>query len=335
VKDLLRQIVAGRDLSRDDSRRAFEQIMSGQEQPALVAGLLAALAVKGETVDEIVGAALAMRERVTPVRCDPEAVDTCGTGGDGISAFNVSTTAAIIAAAAGVTVAKHGNRTNTRVSGSAEVLEALGVNVEADVPTVERCLQKARIGFLYARALHPAMRHAAPVRAALGIGTVFNLLGPLVNPAGVQRQVLGVARAEWTEKLAAVSAELGSRKVWVVHGSNGLCDLTVTGPTKVTELDGGVIRTFEVSPQQYGLSPGRLEDLRVASVAQSAEVVRAILAGDPGPCRNHALLNAGAAILVSGRVASLHDGVALAASTLDSGAAVATLESLIECSHGR
>lgn len=335
MKEFLEQIIAGRHLSREAARSAFELIASGQVGQPLVAALLVALALKGETVDEIVGAAQAMRERVTPVRCHPEAVDTCGTGGDGISTFNVSTTAAIIAAAAGVTVAKHGNRTHTRVSGSAEVLESLGVNIEADVPTVERCLEGARIGFLFAPALHPAMKHAAPVRAALGIRTVFNLLGPLVNPAGVRRQVLGVPQAKWTEVLASVLSRLGARRAWVVHGSDGLCDLTISGPTRVTELVEGGIRTFEVTPESCGLPGGDLGDLRVCSVADSAEAVRRILAGERGPRRDHALLNAGAAILVGGRAESLGQGVALAGTAVDSGAAAATLKLLVERSHGR
>ncbi len=335
MKQFIEQLVAGRDLSGDQTYSAFEQIMAGRVDPAEMAGLLVALAAKGETVDEIVGAARAMRERVTPVRCDPDAVDTCGTGGDGISTFNVSTTAAIIAAAAGVTVAKHGNRTNTRVCGSAEVLEALGVHIDAEVATVERCLREVKLGFLYARALHPAMKWAAPVRAALGIRTVFNMLGPLVNPAGVRRQVLGVARPEWTQMLAAALGELGARRAWVVHGRDGLCDLTVTGPTRVTELNEGATRTFEVTPEQCGLSRSTLDELRVESVRESADLVRRILGGEPGPQRNHALLNAGAAVLVGGRAQDLAEGVKRAGEAVDSGAAAATLASLIERSHGR
>jgi len=335
VKEFLEQIVAGGSLSREDTRLAFERIMSGQMDLPVMAGLLVALAVKGETVDEIVGAAQAMRERVTPVRCDPDTVDTCGTGGDGISTFNVSTAAAIVAAAAGVPVAKHGNRTHTRASGSAEALEALGVNIEADVPSVERCLQDAKIGFLYARALHPAMRHAAPVRTALGIRTLFNLVGPLVNPAGVRRQVVGVSRPSWIDTIATALRELGAVKAWVVHGCDGLCDLTITGPSHVAELDGGVIRTFEMIPERCGLSRASLDSLRVGSAAESAEALRHILAGEAGPRRDHALLNAGAAILVGGRAESLRDGVRLAAEAVDRGAAAATLDLLIERSHGR
>ncbi len=335
VKQLLKQVVAGQHLSRDQAAAAFEEIMSGTADSVATAGLLAAMATKGETVDEIVGAAQAMRQRMRRVQCDPEAVDTCGTGGDGISTFNVSTTAAIIAAAAGVTVAKHGNCTNTRASGSAEVLEALGVNLDADVATVERCLRETKVGFLYARALHPAMKHAAPLRSALGIRTIFNLLGPLSNPAAVRRQVLGVPRPQLTELLAGVLRELGASQAWVVHGSDGLCDLTITGDTRVSELRGGEIRTLEVAPEDCGLTRAKLDDIRADSAAASAEAVRGILAGDRGPRRDHALLNAGAAVLVAGRANDLRDGVDQAAQAVDSGKAAATLAALVEISQGR
>ena len=335
MRAFLQQIVGGRSLGRDDARRVFEQIMTGTVEPPVIAALLSALATKGETIDEIAGAALAMRQHLTPVRCRADAVDTCGTGGDGINTFNVSTTAAIIAAAAGVTVAKHGNRSHTRVSGSAEVLQALGVNIDADVPTVERCLDQVRIGFLFAPALHPAMRYAGPIREVLGIRTIFNLLGPLVNPAGVRRQVIGVRRPELTEALAAVSGELGSHHVWVVHGLDGLCDLTVTGATRVTELLDGSTRTFTVTPEDCGLARATLADLAVDSAAASAGAVRDILAGQPGPRRDHALLNAGAALLVGGTVSDLAEGVARAGEAVDSGAAARTLAALIQQSHGR
>ena len=335
MKALLDQVVRGGHLSRDDATRAFEDIISGGAEPLLVAALLAALATRGETVDEIAGATRALRRHMTPLRCPADAVDTCGTGGDGISTFNVSTAAAIIAAGAGVPVAKHGNRTSSRASGSAEVLEALGVCITADVATVERCIAEAKVGFLYARSLHPAMKHAAPIRAALGIRTIFNLLGPLANPGGVTRQVLGVAQARWQEPLARVLRELGARHVWVVHGEDGLCDLTVTGRTRVVELRDGAHRSFTVHPQECGLTPGSLDDLRVESPSASARAIRSVLQGEAGPHRDHALLNAGAAILVGGRADTLGDGVALAARAVDSGAAAAALDTLVERSHGR
>lgn len=333
MQEFIGQLVAGRDLSRSEAQRAFREMASGGADAPMVAALLTALAVKGETVEEIVGAALAMRRQATPVRCPPEAIDTCGTGGDGISTFNVSTTAAIIAAAAGATVAKHGNRSTTRVSGSAEVLQALGVNIDADVATVERCLAEVRLGFLFAPALHPAMRYVAPVRRALGIRTVFNLLGPLVNPGGVRRQVVGVPAPELTEKLARVLKELGSRQAWVVHGSDGLGDLTITGETRVTELADGDIRTFTVSPEECNLPRGSLDDLRVGSVAASAEAVRGVLTGETGTRRDHALLNAAAALVVAGLSGDLPEGIARAAEAIDSGASARTLEGLIERSQ--
>lgn len=328
MKQVLADLIAGRDLTRDESRRAFERIMTEAMDDAVIGAFLGALAVKRAAVEEIVGAAEAMRQVGTKVRCDADCIDTCGTGGDGISTFNVSTTAAVIAAAGGAVVAKHGSRTNTRASGSAEVLRALGVNIEADVGTVERCLVRVGVGFLYAPLLHPAMKRVAHIRKALGLSTVFNILGPLTNPAGARRQVLGVYRPDLTETVAAVLRELGAVRAWVVHGSDGLCDLTIAGRTRVTELDDGAVRTFEVEPADAGLSRGRLEDLMVASPDASAAAVRAILDGQPGPRRDHALMNAGAALVVAGRAADLRDGVRQAAEVVDSGAAAAKLREL-------
>ncbi len=333
MRGILEQLVAGCDLSRADSRRAFEFIMTGQVPESMIGAFLAALATKGETVDEIVGAAQAMREVCTPVRCNRDCIDTCGTGGDGISTFNVSTTAALIAAAAGAVVAKHGNRTNTRVCGSAEVMAALGVNIEADVPTVERCLDRVGIGFLYARKLHPAMKYAAPVRLAMGIRTVFNVLGPLTNPAGARRQVMGVPRPDQTESLARVLGELGAVHAWVVHGLDGLCDMTITGETQVSEWKNGAVRTFRVRPENVGLAQAARSMLLVDSPAASAEAVRAILNGESGPRRDHAALNAAAALVVAGVASDLSDGVDRARAALDSGAAAATLDRLIEESN--
>jgi anthranilate phosphoribosyltransferase len=274
-----------------------------------------------------------MREVCTPVRCNRDCIDTCGTGGDGISTFNVSTTAALIAAATGVVVAKHGNRTNTRVCGSAEVMAALGVNIEADVPTVERCLDRVGIGFLYARKLHPAMKYAAPVRLAMGIRTVFNVLGPLTNPAGARRQVMGVSRLDQTESLARVLGELGAVHAWVVHGLDGLCDMTITGETQVSEWKNGAVRTFRVRPENVGLAQAARSMLLVDSPAASAEAVRAILNGESGPRRDHAAINAAAALVVAGVASDLSDGVDRARAALDSGAAAATLDRLIEESN--
>lgn len=333
IRLLLESVIRGGHLSGEQASSAFEAIMSGLADPMVVSAFVAALATKGETIDEIAGASQAMRARVVPVRCPQGAIDTCGTGGDGVNTFNVSTTAALIAAAAGAVVAKHGNRSHTRVSGSVEVLEQLGVNTEASVATVERCLAEIGIGFLHARMLHPAMKHAAPIRAALGIRTIFNLLGPLANPAMVRRQIVGVPQPALTDKIAAVFRILGVDRVWVVHGSGGLCDLSISGPTRVIEVAGDQVRTFDVEPGRYGLAKAELSALAVGSADQSAQVVRHILDGEKGPCRDHALLNAGAALVVAGAAGDLGEGIDLAGQAVDSGAARQRLQQLARLSN--
>lgn len=323
-------VQTGHHLTREQTREVFDRIMSGQVPVESIAELLKALAAKGETVEEITGAADVMNAKVTRVRCDADCIDTCGTGGDGISTFNVSTAAAIIAAAAGATVAKHGNRTNTRVSGSAEAISELGVNINACVPVLEQCLRECGIAFLYAPNLHPAMKHAAPARQALKIRTIFNLLGPLTNPAGAKRQLLGTSKPQLTETLAQVLAARGATFAWVVNAHNGLCDLSITGPTRVTEVRAGSMRTFEVHPGDIGLETAPLETLIVDSPAASAAAILAILAGqDQGPRRRHALLNAGAALVVAGLAVDLGSGLAAAAQAVDSGRARETLARLV------
>ncbi|MFQ5412861.1 MAG: anthranilate phosphoribosyltransferase [Phycisphaerae bacterium] len=323
---MLATVVAGRDLTRAEARRTFERILSGAWRADVIGALLSALATKGECVEEVVGAAEAMRANATRIRCDTDAIDTCGTGGDGISTFNVSTTAAIIAAAAGATVAKHGNRSATRASGSTEVLARLGIDTDAPPETVARCLATARIGYLNAQRLHPAMRHAAPVRVALRTRTIFNVLGPLTNPAGARRQVVGVPREPLMEIVASALVELGVIHAWVVHGGDGLCDLTVTAETTVVEIRGDRVARFVVTPESVGLSRGRLADLLIDSPERSAAMVLRVLGGDAGAPRDHALLNAGAALVVAGIADDLGDGVRRAAEAIDSGAAVATLQ---------
>lgn len=322
---ILERITTGQDLSRDQSRWLFNEIMTGELPESVIGALLGALLTKGESVDELIGAAEAMRENAVGIRCDADCIDICGTGGDGISTFNVSTTAAIIAAAAGATVAKHGNGSTKRVSGSTEVLTSLGIDVEADPPTVERCLSEVRIGYLNARKLHPAMRHAAPVRQALPVRTIFNLLGPLSSPAGVRRQVLGVSRPELLDLIANALSGLGTEHAWVVHAADGLCDLTITGPTTVLEVRDGTHRRFEVVPEEFGLERVSLDALRVDSPGASAEKVLSILRGEPGPPRDHALLNAGAALVVAGLADELDDGLWQAARAVNEGAAMDTL----------
>lgn len=313
---------------RSQAKWVFDRMMSGEVEEAMFGDLLTALVDKGESVDELVGAAEAMRAKVIRIRCDAECIDTCGTGGDGISTYNVSTTAAIIAAAAGATVAKHGNRSTSRVSGSTEVLTELGIDVEAPAAVVEQCLAEVRIGYLNARNLHPAMKYAAPIRQALPFRTTFNLLGPLTNPAGARRQVLGVPRPELLEKMAGALLELGAEHAWVVHG-DGLCDLTVTGSTTIVEVRAAGLSRIEVRPSDVGLGDASIEDLMVPTPKASAEAVMGILRGDRGPKRDHALMNAGAALVVAGLVADLGDGVALAREAIDDGRARETLEGWI------
>ncbi len=329
----IQRVQGGQHLTRAETRAVFSAIMAGQLEAPLIGALVCALKTKGEQVDELVGAAEAMRAVGTRVACRKPAIDTCGTGGDGISTFNVSTTAAIIAAAGGAVVAKHGNRTNTRVSGSSEVLVELGVNLEADVPTLERCLERCGLAFLHAPHLHPAMVHAVPVRKAIGARTMFNLLGPLANPAGAPFQILGVSRLNHLELMAHALQKLGARRVWVVHGEDGLCDLTITGTTHVCELRDDVITTRTIHPSDVDLPTAALEDLLVDSPSESANCVRAILEGQPGPKRDHTLLNAGAALTVSGVTASLGEGVQRAARMIDEGNAQAKLAQVARESH--
>lgn len=351
MQDFLRhvfdQLSRRSDLSTGDARSLFELIMSGRLEPATIGALLGAIAAKGESVDELVGASQAMRANSVPIRCAAACIDTCGAGGDGVSIFNASTTAAIIAAAAGATVAKHGNRSTTRASGSTEVLTELGIDVEASSEAVERCLREIRIGYLNARLLHPAMKYAAPVRQAIPGRTIFNLLGPLTNPAGARRQLLGVPRADLAPLVGGALAKLGAEHAWVVHGllgrvasaepeaARGICDVTITGPTLVFEVKGGVVRRFELEPAQFGLPEAPIAALRVGSPSESAAVVQRILAGESGPPRDHALLNAAGALIVAGLAADFRDGLAAASAAIDSGAASRTLSAWRELAPAR
>ncbi len=332
--DILRALVAGENLSRDGSHGAFGCIMDGDWTEAQIAAFLAALAAKGETVDEIAGAATAMREHA--VRIDTggaDVVDTCGTGGTGLSTFNISTAAAIVCAGAGVKVAKHGNRTNTRASGSANVLEALGVNLDAAPETVARCLAEAGVCFCFAIKCHPAMKYAAPVRKQLGIRTIFNVLGPLTNPAGAKRQVMGVFDEALTETIANVLAALGAVRAMVVHAKDGLDELSTIGETKISELKDGEVTTRAVRPEDFGLAKAKMADFMVDSAEQSAEMIRGVLAGAAGPARDITVLNAAAALAVADEADNIADAVPLAERSIDSGAAAAALEKLITISR--
>jgi anthranilate phosphoribosyltransferase len=278
-------------------------------------------------VAELAGAADAMRSRVVRVRPPPgvHAIDTCGTGGDGRPTFNISTAAAIVAAAAGATVAKHGNQSYTRPSGSAEVLAAMGIDIHADIATLEACLRDCRIAFLFAQRLHPAMKHAAPIRRALGIRTIFNLLGPLTNPAGVRRQVIGVSRPEHVERVIHALRDLGAERAIVVHGVEGLCDLSIAGPSRVARLDGGRVWIGTVRPESSGIQPGRIEDVFVSSPQESAARITDVLAGRPGPGREITVFNAAAALWAAGICDEWSNGVAAARAAIDSRSAAQTL----------
>jgi anthranilate phosphoribosyltransferase len=333
---LLKDLMAGRHLTVGQAHSLFNQIMDGELTESQIAAVLVALAAKGETVEEITGAALAMRDHARKIDPGDRAViDTCGTGGTGLSTFNISTTAALVAAGAGACVAKHGNRTSTRASGSADVLAELGVNIEADEACLVRCLRQANVCFCFAVRHHPAMRFAAPVRKALAVRTIFNLLGPLTNPAGASRQLMGVFDRALVDTVAAVLVNLGSRRFMVVHAEAGLAEISTMGKTFIAQLGPNGLSRLELQPEDLGLKRARLEDLGIKTVAQSARAVRDVLGGKNGPHRDIVLLNAAAALVVAEKAGDLPAGLELARTAIDSGAAAATLEKLIAASHGR
>jgi anthranilate phosphoribosyltransferase len=326
---LLEKLRRHEDLSIDEAAGAMGAIMDGQAQPSHIAGLLMALALKGERPQEMVGFARAMRARAVALPGSVTAtLDTCGTGGDGAHTFNVSTAAALVVAGAGVVVAKHGNRAVSSQCGSADVFEALGVNLNASPDRVVQALAEANIAFFFAPAWHPSMRHAGPTRRELGVRTAFNLLGPLTNPAGPRRQVIGVSRPEHTELVARALGELGSERVWVVHGAGGLDELSTLGHTKVSELRNGTVNTFYVHPADVNMRSATKEQLAGASAAENAAMIERLLDGEAGPRRDIVLLNAGAALLVAGAADSLAQGVEHAGAAIDTGKARATLERL-------
>ena len=332
-KPLLGKLATGAALTRAEAEAAFDHLLSGEVTPAQTGAFLMGLRVRGETVDEITGAVAAMRSKMLAVRAPEGAVDVVGTGGDGSGSYNVSTLASIIVAACGVPVAKHGNRAASSRSGSSDVLAALGVRVGGPPAAVERCLAQAGIGFMMAGAHHAAMRHVGAARVELGTRTIFNLLGPLSNPAGVRRQLLGVFSRAWLEPLAEVLRNLGSRRVWVVHGSDGLDEMTTTGPTSVAELSDGAVRLFEVSPEDAGLPRAAASALRGGDPAHNAAALRAVLAGARTAYRDVALLNAAGALVVAGRAEGLREGAELAARALDEGRAADTLARLVAASN--
>jgi len=332
-KPLIAKVAAGATLSRAEATVAFDAMLSGEVTPSQMGGFLMALRVRGETVDEITGAVAAMRAKMLTVKAPAEAIDIVGTGGDGSGSFNVSTLASIIAAACGVPVAKHGNRAASSRSGAADTLTALGVKVGLSPQGVERCIREAGIGFMMAPAHHAAMRHVGPTRVELGTRTIFNLLGPLSNPAGVKRQLVGVFSDVWLEPMAETLRNLGSERVWVTHGSDGLDEITTTGPSQVVELKNGVIHRFEVTPEDAGLPRADASELKGGEPAMNAEALLKVVDGGGGAYRDIALINAGAALVVAGKAASLKEGVAAGAAAIGSGAARRALDRLIAASN--
>ncbi|HZS83737.1 MAG TPA: anthranilate phosphoribosyltransferase [Stellaceae bacterium] len=334
LKALLGRVAAGERLSEAEAETAFDAMMSGNATPAQMGAFLMGLRVRGETVEEITGAARALRAKALKIEAPPGAMDTCGTGGDGSGTFNISTATALVLAGAGVPVAKHGNRNLSSQCGSADVLAALGVNIDADMALVTRSLWEARIGFLMAPRHHSAMRHVGPTRVELGTRTIFNLLGPLSNPAEVRRQLVGVFAPQWVRPMAEVLGKLGSERAWVFHGS-GLDELTTTGPSQVAELKDGTVRSFEVTPEEFGLKRVALADLKGGNAAENAEMMRALLAGAKGPLRDVVLFSSAAALVIAEKARDLREGMARAAEVIDRGRAAEALAKLVAITNGR
>ncbi|HET7886224.1 MAG TPA: anthranilate phosphoribosyltransferase [Bradyrhizobium sp.] len=333
LKSIIAKVATGATLSREEAASAFDRMMSGEATPSQLGGLLMALRVRGETIDEITGAVTAMRAKMLKVKAPPNAIDVVGTGGDGSGSVNVSTCAAFIVAGAGVPVAKHGNRALSSRSGAADVLAALGVKIDLTPEQVSRCVTEAGIGFMFAPAHHPAMKNVNPTRVELATRTIFNLLGPLSNPAGVKRQMVGVFSRQWVQPLAQVLKNLGSESVWVVHGSDGLDEITLTGPTFVAALENGEIRSFEVSPEDVGLKRVASEALKGGDAAANGVALKSVLDRMPSPYRDVALLNAAAALVVAGRAKDLKEGLAMGIKSIDEGAAAERLKRLIAISN--
>lgn len=333
LKATIARIADGYALSREEAEAAFGRIMSGEATAAQIGAFLMGLRLRGETVDEIAGAVAAMRARMTSVSAPADAVDVVGTGGDGAGSVNVSTCAAFVVAGCGVPVAKHGNRALSSKSGSADVLRALGVEVDLAPERISACIAQAGIGFMFAPAHHAAMRHVGPARAELGLRTIFNLLGPLSNPAGVKRQMVGVFARKWVEPIAEALAQLGSERAWVVHGSDGLDEVTTSGPTAVAALENGHVTSFEIKPEDAGLTPHPVGALAGGDAGQNALALRGVLQGQKSAYRDVAILNAGATLVVAGRVENFAEGAAAAAKAIDAGAALDRLDALIAVSN--
>jgi anthranilate phosphoribosyltransferase len=335
LKGLIGKVATGATLSRAEAEQAFDIMMSGDATPAQMGGFLMALRVRGETVEEITGAATVMRAKMTTIKGPQGAIDICGTGGDSTGSYNISTASQFVVAACGVPVAKHGNRAASSKSGASDVLEALGVNIEADFALVEKALAEAGTCFLMAQRHHSAMRHVGPARVELGTRTIFNLLGPLSNPAKVKRQLIGVFAPEWIEPLAQVLRDLGHERAWVVHGAGGMDEVSTLGPTKVAELKDGKVTTFEVTPADAGLPTAKLADIVGGDREHNAAALRALLEGQHSAYRDIVLLGSAAALIVAGKVDDLKAGAALAAEAIDSSRALKVLERLVAITNAK
>ncbi|SLN54286.1 anthranilate phosphoribosyltransferase [Oceanibacterium hippocampi] len=332
-KGLLGHIAGGAPLTLDQARAAFEVIMSGDATPSQMGAFLMGLRVRGETIDELTGGTMVLREKALYIEAPAGAVCLAGTGGDNFGTLNISTAASIVLAGCGVPVAKHGNRAMSSKSGSSDVLTALGVDIDCDMALIERSMREAGIGFLMAPRHHGAMRHVAGTRVELGTRTIFNLLGVMSNPAGVKRQLIGVFDRRWLEPMAKTLKALGAEHVWILHGSDGMDELTTTGPTHVVELKDGVIRAFDVSPEDVGLRRGRIEDLKGGNADHNAAAIRRLLEGEPGPFRDIVIYTAGAATMIGGKAASHAEGVKAAEMAIDSGKALAALDNLVRITN--
>jgi anthranilate phosphoribosyltransferase len=333
LKALLGKVATGTPLTREEAAQAFDRMMSGEATPSQMGGFLMALRVRGETVEEITGAVTTMRAKMLPVEAPADAIDVVGTGGDASGSYNISTCAAFIVAGCGVPVAKHGNRALSSRSGAADVLDTLGVRLDLMPDGIARCIAEAGIGFMFAPAHHPAMKNVGPTRVELGTRTIFNLLGPLSNPANVKRQMVGVFSRQWIELVAHVLKNLGSERAYVVHGSDGLDEITTTGSTFVAALENNTVRSFEIDPAALGLARAKPEALRGGDAEMNAQALKNVLRGKDGAYREVAALNAAAALVVAGRAASMTDGLELAMKSIDSGAAEARLDRLIAVSN--
>ena len=333
IREAIARVVDGGTLSEAESRAVMEEIMEGRATDAQIAAFLVALRMRGETVEELVGAANAMREKATEVPIGVDAVDTCGTGGDGAGTFNISTVAAFVVAGAGVPVAKHGNRSVSSRCGSADLLEALGIRLDLPPETLARCVEEVGIGFLFAPLLHRAMKHAIGPRREIGVRTLFNLLGPVTNPAGVRRQVLGVYSPDRVEQMAKVLKDLGTKRALVVHG-DGMDEVTICGPTLVGELKDRGVRTYQVVPEDFGFRRVELRELSGGDTRTNAEIAEGVLKGEPGPKRDVVVLNAGAAIWIGGKASSWEEGVQMAQEAIEDGMAWSKVEELREFTRG-